>query len=150
MLQWRSLASCLRTCADCALPSHAYRRRRPRGCLRKQCEVFLANQTCEAYATFPRYLRCVFNQWNASKFIAVSLEWIRHSRGIESTNQIFVGDWYPLPIPLPLKDGNQIILIKHSRIHSNPNSPYTYINPFILLARTGYLVKRKLHTFTLL
>ena len=39
-IQWRSLASCLRTCTDYALPSHVYRRRRPRGCLRKPCEVF--------------------------------------------------------------------------------------------------------------
>ena len=52
-LQWRSLASCLRMCADCALPSHAYRRRRPRGCLRKQCEVFLSQSDLRGLRNLP-------------------------------------------------------------------------------------------------
>ena len=121
IVQWRSSASCPHQRTSFALPSHAYCRCRPRGCLRKQREVVLANQTREAYATFPRYLRCFFNQWTACKFTAVPLEWICHSCRIKSTNQICVGvcagDWYPLPFPLPMKDGDHIIFDK---IFSDP------------------------------
>ena len=109
-VQWRSLASCSRQRTDCTrLPAKAAR-------------ALLSQPDTWGLRKLPTISVLFLSQWNASKFIAVSLEWMRYSRGIKSTNQIFVGicagECYPLPFPLPIKDGNQFFLIKYSRIHN--------------------------------